>query len=89
MKGNEHFSNAVSSSDILSAHKSRQWAATAQQLFDSVLDDVSVHHSAEKKPQYEVTFNRTLGVGYGGYHTLYPTTFVISYENLRVSIHEY
>lgn len=87
MKGNEHFTSAVSSSDIFSFHKSRQWADTAQQLFDNSLDEVSVHRSAEKKPQYEVTFNRTLGIAYGGYHPSFPATFLISYENLRVSIH--
>lgn len=86
MKGNEHFSNAESSSDILSAHKPRQWANSAQQLFDNSLDVVSTHLSSEKKPQYQITFNRTLGLGYGGFHPLYPTTFLISYENLRVSI---
>lgn len=88
LKGNEYYINSEPSVDILSATLTRRWAVAADQFFDNRLDDTVLHTSFERNPQYEVTFDRTPGAGYGGYFPSDATKFVVSYKNLLVGIHE-
>lgn len=88
LKGRELYSNAVVSSDILSSKKIREWASTAAQFFDNKLDDVVTHTTSERKPPFEVTFDRRMAAGYGGHLPTDPTIYVVSHENLQVDIRE-
>ncbi|XP_046650060.1 cyanophycinase-like [Daphnia pulicaria] len=88
LKGKEVYTNAVVSSDILSARKSREWASTAAQFFDNKLDDVVTHTTSQKNPSFEVTFDRRTAAGYGGHLPTDPTTYLVSHENLQVGIRE-
>lgn len=88
MKGKEQYTNAQISDDILSSKASRSWASAAAQFFDNQLDDIVTHFSFEKRPPFEVTFDRVNGAGYGGYLPTDPLTFVVSHENLQVGIRE-
>ncbi|XP_057371027.1 cyanophycinase-like [Daphnia carinata] len=88
LKGNEQFTNAEISTDILSSKQSRSWASAAAQFFDNQLDDTVTHFTFEKKPPFEVTFNRLSGAGYRGPLPSDPLTFVVSHENLQVGIRE-
>lgn len=88
MRGNEYYLSADISTDILSATMNRRWAAAADQFFDNRRDDSVAHLSFERNPRYEVVFDRLSGAGYGGYFPSDANTFVVSYENLKVAIHE-
>lgn len=88
LRGNEYYTNADVSTDILSANLNRRWATAADQFFDNRRDDFIAHLSFERDPRFEVTFDRLNGAGYGGYFPSDPSTFVVSYENLQVAIHE-
>ncbi len=88
MKGKETYTNAIVYNDILSSKTPREWANAGAQFFDNRLDDMVTHFSTEKNPQFQVTFDRTFGIGYGGFLPSDPTIFVVSYETLLVSIRE-
>ena len=66
----------------------RRWAVFADQFFDNRRDDTVVHTSSERDPQYEVTFDRASGAGYGGYSPSDSANFVVSYKNLVVGIRD-
>jgi hypothetical protein len=88
LKGKELYSNAVVSSDILSSKKSREWASAAAQFFDNKLDDFVTHSTSQRKPPFEVTFDRLVAAGYGGHFPSDPTMYFVSHENLKVGIRE-
>lgn len=88
LKGQELYMNAEISNDILSAKNNREWASAAVKFFNNKLDDFVTHFSFEKKPMYEITFNRLSGAGYGGQLPSDPLLYVVSHENLMVSIKE-
>ena len=88
LKGKEQFNNSVPSEDILSYDETRQWSDTAQRLFNNKNDDTVISLSSETDPQFQITFDRRQGTGYGGYLPSSPSTFVVSYQYLQVAIRE-
>lgn len=88
LKGNEYYMNAEVSTDILSATLTRRWANVADQFFDNRRDDSVAHLSFERNPRFEIVFDRLSAAGYGGYLPSDSNKFAVSYENLKVAIHE-
>jgi cyanophycinase len=86
LAGNENFNNAVPSNDILSFKANGVWRSTAKRLFDNKIDNMIINDSREKKPEFRVTFDKTSGIGYGGYLPSDSNVFVVSYKDLRVDI---
>jgi len=86
LAGNENFNNAVPSNDILSFKANGVWRSTAKRLFDNKIDNMIINDSHEKKPEFRVAFDKTSGVGYGGYLPSASNVFVVSYKDLRVDI---
>ncbi len=80
--------NAEISKDILSTEKNRQWAECAARLFENVMNDTINNLSFEQNPQFQVTFDRQSGSAYAGYLPTNLITYVVSYTNLQVGIHE-
>jgi len=88
LKGQEYYNNAVDSRDILSNVLTREWANTAKRLFDNKNDNTVTSVSLEILPRFQVIFDKTQAVGYGGYLPSSSNTFIVSYQNLQVDIKE-
>jgi len=86
LAGQEVYSNASSSSDILSSKTIGQWRDVANRLVDNKVDQTVRSVTFETNPQFEVVFNRSQATAYGASLPNDRRSFAYSFLNVLVNI---